>query len=307
MDIRTGPRDRDQFPPNGLVTCDYVEKKLTGSSRKFDCTLHNGDVVKVRYGVDNPEVEGSVLATRLLWALGFGADRVYPVRVVCRGCSADPWTMRQKVVGEQLFDPAAIERKPAGQEVETKGHPGWAWPELESVDEALGGAPPAQRDALALLAVLMQHTDTKPEQQRLLCLPGGLTEDGWCDRPFLMLHDVGLTFGHANLLNRDRTASVNFEEWSKTPVWRDAPACVGHLSKSFTGTLMDPIISEAGRQFLTDLLVQLTDRQLSDLFEVARVDRRSRKPGSAEPPASVDEWVEAFKSKRDQIITNHCP
>jgi hypothetical protein len=53
-------------------------------------------------------------------------------------------------------------------------------------------------------------------------------------------------------------------------------------------------------------LVQLTDQQLRDLFEVARVNRRSRKPGSTEPPATVDEWVTAFKHKRDEIVANRC-
>jgi hypothetical protein len=152
----------------------------------------------------------------------------------------------------------------------------------------------------------MQHTDTKPEQERLLCLPKGRSEDGRCDEPFMMLHDVGLTFGQANAFNRTSVGSVNFEQWSKTPIWKDATACVGRLSKSNTGTLDDPKISEAGRQFLADLLVQLTDRQLHDLFDVARVDRRSRRPDSAEPPATVEEWVAAFKHKRDEIVTNRC-
>jgi hypothetical protein len=123
----------------------------------------------------------------------------------------------------------------------------------------------------------------------------------------MMMHDVGLTFGHANYINRTSTGSVNFDEWSTTPVWRDAKKCVGHMSQSITGTLGDPTISEAGRQFLADLLVQLTDQQLKDLFEVARIDSRSRKPGSSKPPATVDEWVTAFKHKRDEIVTNHCP
>jgi hypothetical protein len=90
MSLRDGPQDQGAFPPNALVTCDYVEAKLSGTSRKFDCAISKDDVVKVRYGRDNAEVEGAVLASRLLWALGFGADRVYPVRVVCRGCSPDP-------------------------------------------------------------------------------------------------------------------------------------------------------------------------------------------------------------------------
>ena len=62
---------------------------------------------------DNGEVQGSVLASGLLWALGFGADRVYPARVVCRGCSAwIPGTTRKPQPGELTFDPAAIERNP---------------------------------------------------------------------------------------------------------------------------------------------------------------------------------------------------
>jgi hypothetical protein len=79
------------------------------------------------------------------------------------------------------------------------------------------------------------------------------------------------------------------------------------MSQSITGTLGDPKISEAGRQFLADLLVQLTDQQLKDLFEVSRIDSRSRKPGSTKPAATVDEWVTAFKHKRDEIVTSHCP
>ena len=61
--------------------------------------------------------------------------------------------------------------------------------------------------------------------------------------------------------------------------------------------------------FLAYFLVQLTDDQLRKLFEVARVDRRSRDPHNdrALPGATVDEWVSAFKHKRDEIVTNRCP
>ena len=309
MALRAGPQGKGAFPPNALVTCDYVEAKLSGSSRKFDCAIGEDDVVKVRYGSENWEVEGAVLASRLLWALGFGADRVYPVRVLCRGCSPDPWTKRDRVSGEQMFDPAVIERKPDGREMKAEDGEGWAWPELNLIDEAQGGASRAQRDALTLLAVFMQHTDSKPEQQRLLCLPGGMTGDGACDKPFMMLHDVGLTFGGANFFNRTATGSVNLPEWAKTPVWRDAKTCVGHISKSRTGTLGDPKIGEAGRAFLADLLVQLTDQQLRDLFEVARVDLRHPDLNGSDSARGtiVDEWIAAFKRKRDEIVSNHCP
>ncbi len=184
---------------------------------------------------------------------------------------------------------------------------GWAWPELDLVDENLGGASRNQLDALKLIAVFIQHTDNKPEQERLLCLPGGQTATGRCEKPFMMMHDVGLTFGHANFLNRNTTGSLNFEEWASTPIWRNTKACEAHMSQSYTGTLGDPTITEGGRTFLADLLVQLTDQQLSDLFEVAHVDHRSRNPNHAgQPPASVGEWVTAFKHKRDEIVNHRC-
>ena len=91
-----------------------------------------------------------------------------------------------------------------------------------------------------------------------------------------------------------------------SPIWRDISRCEGNLPKSHTGTLENPIISEAGRTFLADLIVQLTDRQLHDLFEIARVESRSRKPGTTEPPASIDEWTTAFKAKRSAIVMARC-
>ncbi len=309
MDIRTGPTGKDAFAPDAMVTCDYVETKLSGTSKKFECAVSNDDHLKVRYGTDNGEVEGSVLATRLLWALGFAADREYPVRITCNGCSKDPWTDRKKGSGTQVFSPATIERKPEGEEMKSDLGEGWAWTELALVSDRAGGATPAQRDALVLLATFMQHSDNKAEQQRLLCLPDGVDEGGVCEKPFLAIHDVGLTFGHANYLNRTATASVNFAQWSTTPVWRDPTACIAHMSQSKTGTLDDPKISEAGRAFLADLLSRLTDQQIHDLFEVAHVTERRMRADGSDPAdaASVEQWVTAFKAKREQIVTGHCP
>lgn len=306
MNIHTGPTGRDAFEFDQRVECQFTPSAPNGSSKKFYCKLDDGDVVKVRYGADNAEVEGSVLASRLFWALGFGADAAYPVHVICHGCSDDPWNKRAPTHDTHVFDVATIERKAPGHEIH--GDPdGWSWSELNLVDDTQGGAPRHQRDALKLIAVFVQHTDNKAVQQRMHCLPGGLADDGTCAKPFLIVHDVGLTFGQANYFNRTLTGSVNFELWSKTPIWRDKSECVGHLAKSSSGTLGDPKIGEAGRAFLAGLLDQLTDAQLHDLFEVGHVERRSRRPGTSEPPASVDEWVNAFKQKRTEIDSTRCP
>jgi hypothetical protein len=255
-------------------------------------------------------VFGQVAATRLMWALGFGADHAYPVSVACRGCPFDPWESPEKPDDTPvvLFDPATIDRKMGGKTLETKPSEGWEWRELDLVDEKAGGAPIAQRDALKLMAVFLQHTDSKASNQELMCLDKQLGDKhepaGTCAHPFMMVPDLGTTFGHANAFNRDAPGSVNFKNWSEASIWRDKEKekgsnCIGNLPGSITSTLDNPVISEAGRKFLADLLVQLSDAQLHDLFDVARVTRR-------DPSASIDDWVRAFKQKRDQIVSRTC-
>jgi len=301
MDVTRGPDGG--FPPGAVVECEFKDEKYNGHSPKFGCEIAPKDVAKVRYGNDNGEIYAGVAATRLLWALGFGADSLYPVHVLCKGCPSMKDGV-SAVGGHERFEVAAIERPFAGHKIDALDtQDGWGWPELDQVDEAAGGAPRAHRDALKLLAVLLQHTDSKPDQQRLICRSTGHSRDELvnCPDPFMLIHDVGLTFGHANWLNREGPGSVNFDLWSQTPIWKDREHCVGNLAGSHTGTLRYPVISEAGRAFLSGLLDQLTDQQLHDLFAVAMFDR---KPNGGK---AVDAWVAAFKQKRAEIAATTCP
>jgi hypothetical protein len=154
-----------------------------------------------------------------------------------------------------------------------------------------------------LLAAMIQHTDSKPQQQRLVCLDKthGLQpqKDGTCKHSFMMINDVGKTFGTTSMFNTDNKSAVNFQEWSKTPLWKEKGACVAQLSKSFTGSLEHPKIGEAGRRFLAGLLAQLSDQQIRDLFEVSEFTKR-------DPSTSLDQWVSAFKRKRDEIASRSC-
>ncbi len=214
LDLEKGPEVSRGFAPNATVQCDYVDEKLSGRSPKFSCALGRGDKVKVKYGKTNGEVYAEVAATRLFWALGFGADHMYPVRVICRGCPADlegaPTANRRRT----RFDPAAIERKMKGTELDWNDTEGWSWSELDLVSDAKASKQHAQRDALKLLAAMLQHTDSKSQQQRLLCLDEPSKKNPTtCERPFMMINDLGLTFGHSNLLNRNSQGSANFEKW----------------------------------------------------------------------------------------------
>lgn len=296
MDLRAGPKGPGAFPPGASVTCTYLDKKLNGRSPKFACTIPPDDELKVKYGTHNGEVYAEVAASRLFWALGFGAERMYPVSVVCQGC---PSNLQDTKV-------AAIERKMPGKDIEVADGSGWAWPELDLVDPAVGGAPRAQRDALKLLAVFVQHTDSKPEQQRLICLGQHETNKKPCAEPFMMAHDLGQTFGQANAWNRSSVSSVNLDEWGRAAIWKDRGRCIAGMKKSFSGTLGNPKISEEGRKFLADLLVQLTDAQLHDLFTVARFPQRWESPPGSSEAQTIDQWVNAFKRKRDEVVNNTC-
>lgn len=307
MDLRAGPRGgldlkarpRGGFAPDASITCEYVKKKLTGATPKFACRLRDGREVKIKYGGDNGEVYAEVAATRLLWALGFGADAMYPVHVTCRRCPATLGGVKQGD-NEWFFERAAIELKMAGREVSDR----WSWAELDEVDERTGGAPRAQRDALKLLAVLMQHTDSKPEQQRILCIQEHAHR---CTVPLMMINDLGMTFGAANMFNDADIGSVNFAQWEKLSVWKDPTGCVGNLSGSKTGTLKYPEISEEGRRFLAALLLQLSDRQIASMFHVAHFDLRGHPPNYGEPiVGSIPQWVSAFKAKRAEIVGRRC-
>jgi hypothetical protein len=301
-DAKLGPDEPGAFALGATIHCTHLDKKLGGLSPKFACVTPEGDELKVKYGGTNGEVYAEVAATRLLWTLGFGADRMYSVRVVCRGCPEIAGSIRM-ASGERIIDPAAVEREMAGRELLDR----WSWKELDLVDPAQGGASVAERDAMKLLAVLLQHADSKPEQHRVICAdePPGAAAHGRCERPLMMMSDVGITFGRAYKLQP--RASMHLEQWSRLPVWKDARGCVGNLGDSLAATIVDPVVSEEGRALLADLLTQVTDDQLRGIFEAARIHLRPRNPGDGRSGfPTVAEWVDAFKQKRAQIVERRC-
>jgi hypothetical protein len=320
LDLIAGPplAPAERIGPQTACTFVYPDKPLGGQTPKFQCALREGDAVKVKYGEKNGEVYAEVAATRLFWALGFKADAMVPSRVTCHGCPADPFAAsgidwprgKPADVATRVFEPAIIERGVSGQKVEVKDYEGWAWPELDQLKGG-NGASRAQIDALKLLAVFVQHSDSKPEQQELVCAPGGVRKDArgneTCMSPWLVVKDLGGSFGKATKLN---TSKMKLSDWDGETVWKDPKACVGNLSRSFTGSLEDPKISEAGRRFLARRLAALSDRQLRDLFTVSRVEMRGEEMAGADGrkrKVTVDDWVRVFKRKRSEIAAARCP
>ena len=240
LDLVKGPALPAALRVGPQTTCTYVhpDEPLSGNTPKFECALKEGDEAKVKYGENNGEVYAEVAASRLLWALGFKTDTMLPTRVTCRNCPADPfavsttdWRRNPPTdVATRVFDPAIIERDVPGKSVEVPGYEGWAWPELDQIRpstslRASGGATRAQIDAFKLLAVFIQHSDTKPDQQEIVCEEGRNQKDAsgneTCRAAWLVIKDLGATFGKATRLN---SSKMNLADWDSASVWKPTSA-----------------------------------------------------------------------------------
>jgi hypothetical protein len=303
FDFAANPPDPHGTLSTPTVECRWQPRPPSGTTPKFDCALSDGEIVRVKYG-RNPEIQAELLGTRLLAALGFGADRVYSVaRLRCFGCPRLPFEMRQALMlisagwfsipsSRALFSDfewVAVERR-FGRPIEADDSDGWAWFELPT------GAGRARhtRDALRLMAAFLAHWDNKAANQRLVCLTAAeASHSGACAEPFAIIQDLGATFGPRKL---------DLSNWRRLPVWADPRACTVTMRALpwGGGTFVDAQISEGGRRLLARQLGELTDRQLHALFASARVgeyerDRWLRRPND------VAAWVQVFQDKIRQV------
>lgn len=341
-DLINGPKAKGytQHFMNDTVNCQTAQedqdRDFGGKTPKFYCQLlevtskglnpvvkDNGgrQVIKVKYaspGEVNNEIYGEILGTRLMWALGFGADQMFYVDTVkCKGCTEDPYNDRRVVPNSvEAFSPTALEKKISGDEllfpemITVNGTSKKIWTSGVRFREMMENLPTdpaarkvqlARRDALRLLAVFMQHTDLKPDNQRFVC--SNVNNKGQCENPFMMIQDIGASFGVG--LKNLKLDKVNLETWKNTPIWDDADDCEAQLSsssafkvniKGVDGSMSTVKVSESGRQFLATLLSQFAadKERVRELFRAAHIEER----GLGE---TVEDWTNAFLSRVEQI------
>jgi hypothetical protein len=271
---------------------------------------------------------GEIAATRLFWVLGFYADEVYPVKLKCLGCPENNPSNPEP--GERRIDAtieyASVERDFPGAVIEAKKDEGWEWGDLEDISEQDGGAPRSHIDALKLLAVLVQHADSKPDNQRLACYSEDILDqdkDGviYCKRPVMMIQDLGSTFGSGT--TAFNVSKISYHSWKDEPVWNVPkqasslkqtvkPVCYGKITASMgagDNALTDPPISEEGRRFLEDLLKQLSRQQIVDIFRVAGVENLDEyiEVDGLKRKVTAEDWATEFMDKRNKILEHECP
>ena len=307
-DFSKNPSDPSGLLSTGVVECRHLEKSAGGTSPKFDCVLADGEVVRVKYGLTK-EIHAEVAASRLLTALGFGADRVYSIRRLrCHGCAREPYYttktldyvhargVASKAVPDQGytdFEWVAVERRYDGVAIEADDDQGWAWFELRDADAAVPRLRP-ERDALRLAAMLLTHWDNKASNQRLMCKSPAA--DGLCAEPVALIQDLGSTFGPGR---------VDLDAWTKAPIWADRARCAVSMKMLpyGGGTFPDVSISESGRQLLARQFAALSDQQLTTLFTAARFPDADGHEG-----ADANAWTQALRVKINEIAdAGPCP
>src|SRR5205085_5327237 len=177
--------------------CDFVQATDSGNN-PIQIQLKK---LKVRY--NSVKTVSDVIVSRLAWILGFGSEIETPVlKVICHGCSPDPFHQKAPVQGEQTFTRASVETSLSdgdGIYVEGTRYPkddrkdesAWYWDELKYITNP---ERKAQSDALKLFAVFLKHGDSKAIQNNLICLTE-FDAKGICGDPFLYVKDFGNTLG----------------------------------------------------------------------------------------------------------------
>ena len=307
-DLGVNPPDPSGTLSDPIVRCRYLDGPARGTTAKFDCVLADGEVVKVKYG-HTGEIHAEIAASRLLTALGFGADRMFLIpRIRCFGCVRTPfytnWALdklrARELVARSVpadsysdFEWVAVERHFGGLPIEAGTHEGWGWFELDPVDPSLG-ATRAERDALRLAAMLLAHWDNKAANQRLVCQAEAPSSPAPCPRPFALIDDLGATFG---------PNKVDLDRWKATPIWTDRARCTISMRQfPYSGsTFSDTTISEAGRQLIAGGLGALSARQVDALFTGAHFK-------AFDSDTDVRAWTAALLDKVRQIADGApCP
>lgn len=276
--------------------------------------------LKVKYRVGSSprhrDMYTEVAATRLFEALGFPADRMYPVRRVrCHRCPGDPFPDAPAGPPGRwaTFTEVAVELRylgPEGDDADTLHEGGWSFGDevwrLRTGEGRSAFSPRQKRhlDELLLLLGLLEHTSNLPEQNRLVCRRRSrrrLMGLELCPETTMLVHDLGSVFS--------KKSAESFETWRDVPVLREDGCVLALELKVRRGdAAREYRISEEARRSFVARIDRLSDAELSAVFEAARFDRYD--PSLAARGLGREEifalWTGALRDKVDAIRRRSC-
>lgn len=231
-DLYQGPGAKLQPRVKGLK---YIEKQVGGNNPKYRVKDGNGVewVVKIA-----DESQPEVAATRLLWGVGYRTEIDY---------------MASSVTIEKIgtYKNARFEARPEN----VKRLERWSWSNNPFLSKK-------EFDGLKVMMALINNWDLKDDNTVIL-------KDG--DTLYYVVSDLGSSFGKLADKSFSRSGrSVNDpEDYAKSLFIKGVDnGLVAFHYRGINENLMNGITVENAR-WITDLLLQLSDKQIEDAFRAA--------------------------------------
>lgn len=218
----------------------FVARDSTGYSRGFDIKDERGVEWSAKVG---EEAQSEVVASRLMWAVGYHQPPVYYV---------EKWTLSGETGWAGPREAARFRPHLPGMTRDGE----WAWHRNPYV-----GTQP-WRGALVMMLIL-NNSDLKPSQNTIYQLDpprGGL-------RRWYVVRDLGLSLGGTGVLWAKRN---DIDQFEKEPFIEDASGgrVRFHHSGRWTGLFRD--LTPADVKWTCERLGRLSPRQWNDAFRAAR-------------------------------------
>jgi hypothetical protein len=254
-DLFWGPGGQANAPdPNWVWT--FKARDNTGFSPSFDVQDPKGAEWSAKLGA---EAQAEVVASRLMWALGFHQPATYYVK-------------RWSITGEKWSgpqDPARFRPDLAGMKKVGE----WSWHQNPFV-----GTPP-WKGGLVMM-VLLGNSDLKPPQNAIYDLES--PREGV--RRWYVVRDLGQSFGETGIIWPERN---DIEEWEKEPFilgLREDGTVRFNYSGRFKELFRE--LRPEDVRWTAERLARVSDRQLDDAFRAAEY-----------PPELRSRFIRRLKAK----------
>lgn len=235
-----GPGGEAMKPDISAVT--FIEEEKSGHNKKYRIKDASGKVWVAKFG---REAQPETAAVRLLHGLGYKTEINYLVPTLT-------------IPGKGKFENVRLEARPEN----IKRQDEWKWKENPFVGSN-------ELQGLKIMMVFLTNWDLLDLQNKVLSVDNG----GQTERHYI-ISDLGATFGKLGNNNlpfffRLGRKTNNPEVWSEAGFIKEVAD--GKIVFDFKGKgrgLMNDVTVEQGR-WLADLLMQLSDKQIEDMFRAA--------------------------------------
>jgi hypothetical protein len=232
-DLYWGPGGREMFPDTKSIK--LIDRKPGGNNVKFEVEDASGRrwVVKA-----SDESRPEIAANRLLWALGYNTE-------------IDYFVPRFTAQGFSTFSNVRFELRPKG----VKRGDSWSW-----MDNPFRGT--RELAGLKVFMALINNWDIKDENTSTIIRDS---------KVHYIVSDLGASFGKLadQPLSRSGRSVGNADDYAKASFIKGVDN--GMLVLDYRGMNQDVIkgIRIEDARWIADLLMQLTDAQISDAFRAA--------------------------------------